>query len=117
MIPNSFFKLVLSEIGNANFCVDGGGVGKDHFILSEMWSRPPVYHPCCYLKKHVQQFLETESADLYTHIRLVYVSYICVITVCIAHLVLSQSEKFDAALIWLWLVRLRLAEGQPLTCM
>ena len=49
MIPNSFFKLVLSEIANANFCVDGGGVGKDHFILSEMRSRPPVYHPCCYL--------------------------------------------------------------------
>ena len=37
MILNSF--LVLSEIGNANFCVDreggGGGVGKDCFILSE----------------------------------------------------------------------------------
>ena len=36
MILNSF--LVLSEIGNANFCVDregGGGMGKDCFILSE----------------------------------------------------------------------------------
>ena len=41
--------LVLSEIGNANFCVDGGGVGKDRFIFSEMPSRPTVYHPCCYL--------------------------------------------------------------------